>query len=340
MAPPPKHLALPVISRIKVLADLDIAEKRIPQDGHYMMTVDGRSVDLRVSTLPTQFGESLVLRVLDKSLVNLSLNQLGMPEEVLGSVRSLAVRPSGIFIITGPTGSGKTTTLYSVLREVNEQEKKILTAEDPVEYQIEGLMQVTINPLIDLTFARALRSFLRQDPDIIMVGEIRDLETASIAVQASFTGHFVLSTLHTIDSVGAITRLIDLGLEPYLVAASLESVLAQRLIRSICPECRKDYSPRPDLMRLLELGGDKFIDRNFTYGAGCLECNSTGNRGRTGLFEMLVLNDSLREMTGMNKSTKDLREHAKRMGLITLREEGIRAIINGITTVEEVLKAT
>ena len=340
MSPPPKSLALPVISRIKVIADLNIAEHRIPQDGRIKLTIEGRAVDLRVSTLPTQFGESVVLRVLDKSAVNLDLDNLGLPENVKTGIRDAVRRPNGIFIVTGPTGSGKTTTLYSALREVNEVETKLLTAEDPVEYELEGIMQVPVNHQVGLDFARALRAFLRQDPDKIMVGEIRDIETARIAVQASLTGHVVLSTLHTNDAPGAITRLIDMGLEPFLLSASLEFVLAQRLVRKICSGCKQDYEPAKDLIENLGLNQNDIGERQFFYGAGCEECNQSGYRGRTGLFEMIKVTDSFREMINSGAATLVLRQKAIEQGMRTLREDGIRSIFDGESTVEEVLKYT
>lgn len=340
MAPPPKSLAIPVISRIKVLANLNIAERRIPQDGRIKMTIAGRPVDLRVSTLPTQYGESVVLRVLDKSVVNLDLDALSMPEDILTTIRSLVNRPNGIFIVTGPTGSGKTTTLYSALREVNNVEIKILTAEDPVEYEIDGIMQVGINHQVGLSFAASLRSFLRQDPDKIMVGEIRDLETAQIAVQASLTGHVVLSTLHTNDAAGAVTRLVDMGLEPFLISASLEGILAQRLVRRICPKCRVPYEPDQDLIDLLGVDPLEIADKQFYYGRGCPECSQTGYRGRQGLFEMLAVTDALRELITQRAPTLVLRQKALEQGMRTLRDDGLRAIFDGATTVEEVLKYT
>lgn len=340
MSPPPKSLALPVISRIKVIADLNIAEHRIPQDGRIKMTIEGRPVDLRVSTLPTQFGESVVLRVLDKSAVNLDLDNLGLPETVKTGIRDAVRRPNGIFIVTGPTGSGKTTTLYSALREVNEIETKLLTAEDPVEYELEGIMQVPVNHQVGLDFARALRAFLRQDPDKIMVGEIRDIETARIAVQASLTGHVVLSTLHTNDAPGAITRLIDMGLEPFLLSASLEFVLAQRLVRKICSSCKQEFEPKKDMLEELGLKKEDIGDRKFYFGAGCEECSQAGYRGRTGLFEMIKVTDSFREMINSGAATLVLRQNAIEQGMRTLREDGLRSILDGETTVEEVLKYT
>ena len=340
MSPPPRSLALPVISRIKVIADLNIAEHRIPQDGRIKMTIEGRAVDLRVSTLPTQFGESVVLRVLDKSAVNLDLDNLGLPENVKTGIRDAVRRPNGIFIVTGPTGSGKTTTLYSALKEVNQMDIKLLTAEDPVEYEIEGIMQVPVNHQVGLDFARALRAFLRQDPDKIMVGEIRDIETARIAVQASLTGHVVLSTLHTNDAPGAVTRLIDMGLEPFLLSASLEFVLAQRLVRKICTDCREEYEPKKDLLATLGLDPNELGDRKFFFGAGCKECSNSGYRGRTGLFEMIKVTDAFRELINSGAATLVLRQNAIEQGMRTLREDGLRSIFDGETTVEEVLKYT
>ena len=340
MSPPPRSLALPVISRIKVIADLNIAEHRIPQDGRIKMTIEGRSVDLRVSTLPTQFGESVVLRVLDKSAVNLDLDNLGLPENVKTGIRDAVRRPNGIFIVTGPTGSGKTTTLYSALKEVNQIDIKLLTAEDPVEYELEGIMQVPVNHQVGLDFARALRAFLRQDPDKIMVGEIRDIETARIAVQASLTGHVVLSTLHTNDAPGAVTRLIDMGLEPFLLSASLEFVLAQRLVRKICTDCREEYEPKKDLLATLGLDPNELGDRKFFFGAGCKECSNSGYRGRTGLFEMIKVTDAFRELINSGAATLVLKQNAIEQGMRTLREDGLRSIFDGETSVEEVLKYT
>jgi len=340
MSPPPKKLAIPVISRIKVIANLNIAEKRIPQDGRIKTTIAGRAVDLRVSTLPTQFGESVVLRVLDKSVVNLDLDSLSMPDDILVHIRELVDRPNGIFIVTGPTGSGKTTTLYSALREVNKLETKILTAEDPIEYEIEGIMQVAVNHQVGLDFARALRAFLRQDPDKIMVGEIRDLETAQIAVQASLTGHVVLSTLHTNDAAGAVTRLVDMGLEPFLISSSLEAVLAQRLIRRICRHCRTQYEPTSEMIDALGADPLEVAEKNFFYGSGCTHCSDTGYAGRLGLFEMIMVTDALRELINKRAPTLVIKQKAIEQGMRTLRDDGMRAIFDGQSTIEEVLKYT
>jgi type IV pilus assembly protein PilB len=340
MAPPPKSLAIPVISRIKVLANLNIAERRIPQDGRIKMTIAGRPVDLRVSTLPTQFGESVVLRVLDKSVVNLDLANLSMPADVMESIRHLVNLPNGIFIVTGPTGSGKTTTLYSALREVNTVDLKILTAEDPVEYEIDGIMQVAVNHKVGLDFAKCLRSFLRQDPDKIMVGEIRDLETAQIAVQASLTGHVVLATLHTNDAPGAVTRMIDMGLEPFLISASLEGILGQRLVRRICKSCKAAYEPDHEMIELLGANPLEIAEKQFFFGKGCAECSQTGYRGRQGLFELMVTTDAIRELISKKAPTLVLKQKAIEQGMRTLRDDGMRAIFDGLTTIDEVLKYT
>jgi type IV pilus assembly protein PilB len=280
MSPPPRHLALPVISRVKVMANMNIAERRLPQDGRIQKHVAGRNVDLRVSTLPTQFGESLVLRVLDRSIVNLDLEALGMPDYIYNFLLEMIERPNGIFIATGPTGSGKTTTLYSCLRKINTIDSKLLTAEEPVEYDLEGIVQVPVNEAIGLTFGRVLRAFLRQDPDRIMVGETRDLETAQISIQASLTGHLVFTTLHTNDAPGAITRLIDMGVEPFLISSTLEAVLGQRLLRSICPQCRTTYKPSDTLLTELGISRHDIGSKQFFYGKGCDACNNTGYKGR------------------------------------------------------------
>ncbi|MFW5873978.1 MAG: GspE/PulE family protein [Verrucomicrobiota bacterium] len=340
MAPPPRNLAVPVTSRIKVLSSMNISETRVPQDGRIKMTIAGRPVDLRVSTLPTQFGESVVLRVLDKSVVNLDLDALTMPEDILTTIRELVDRPNGIFIVTGPTGSGKTTTLYSALREVNKVDTKILTAEDPVEYEIDGIMQVAMNRQVGMDFARALRAFLRQDPDKIMVGEIRDLETAQIAVQASLTGHVVLSTLHTNDAPGAVTRLIDMGLEPFLISASLEAILAQRLVRRICRTCRTAYEPNQEMIDMLDVDPLEIADKDFFYGEGCPDCAKTGYRGRIGLFEMVNVSDAIRELINRRAPTLTIKQKALEQGMRSLRDDGLRAIFDGNTTIEEVLKYT
>ncbi|MET0262532.1 MAG: type II secretion system ATPase GspE [Rariglobus sp.] len=340
MAPPPKHLALPITSRVKVLASLNIAERRIPQDGRIKLTLAGRPVDLRVSTLPTQFGESVVLRVLDQSAVQLDISALGMPTDVYDGINEIIKRPNGIFIVTGPTGSGKTTTLYSALRVINTADLKLLTAEDPVEYEIEGIMQVPVNHAVGLTFAAALRSFLRQDPDVIMVGEIRDLETAQIAIQASLTGHLVLSTLHTNDAPGAVTRLVDMGVEPFLIASSLEAVLAQRLVRRICKSCRTAYEPPAALLQQLGIDPVDIGNREFFYGRGCEQCSNTGYKGRMGVYEWLRMSEAVRDLVVERASTMVIKQKALEQGMRTLRDDGLRAIFDGATSIEEIIKYT
>jgi type IV pilus assembly protein PilB len=340
MSPPPRHLALPITSRIKVMANMNIAERRLPQDGRIQKNIANRHVDLRVSTLPTQFGESVVLRVLDRSTVNLDLEMLGMPEYVHSYLLELIHRPNGIFIATGPTGSGKTTTLYSCLCKINTIDSKLLTAEEPVEYDLEGIVQVPVNEATGLTFARVLRAFLRQDPDRIMIGETRDFETAQIAVQASLTGHLVFTTLHTNDAPGAITRLIDMGVEPFLISATLEAVLGQRLLRSICPNCRVPYKANESLLAQLEISKREIGGRKFFYGKGCDVCNNTGYKGRRGIYELIKITDPLRELINERAPTVVLKQKAIELGMVTLRQDGLRTIFAGDTTIEEVLKYT
>jgi type IV pilus assembly protein PilB len=340
MSPPPRHLALPVISRVKVMANMNIAERRLPQDGRIQKNIAGRSVDLRVSTLPTQFGESLVLRVLDRTIVNLDLGALGMPDYIHDFLVEMINRPNGIFIATGPTGSGKTTTLYSCLRKINTIDSKLLTAEEPVEYDLEGIVQVPVNEAIGLTFARVLRSFLRQDPDRIMVGETRDLETAQIAIQASLTGHLVFTTLHTTDAPGAVTRLIDMGIEPFLISSTLEAVLGQRLLRSICRQCRTPYQPNETLLAELGTSRRDIGEKQFYYGKGCEACNNTGYKGRKGIYELLHITDPIRELINERAPTVTLKQKAIELGMVTLRQDGLRSIFAGDTTIEEVLKYT
>jgi type IV pilus assembly protein PilB len=340
MAPPPRHIALPVISRLKVMANMNIAERRLPQDGRIKKNIAGRTVDLRVSTLPTQFGESVVLRVLDRSTMNLELESLGLPERIHGYLLELIHRSSGIFIVSGPTGSGKTTTLYSCLKKINKLDSKLLTVEEPVEYDLDGVIQVPVNDAIGLTFARALRAFLRQDPDRIMVGETRDLETAQISIQASLTGHLVFTTLHTNDTPGAITRLVDLGVEPFLVSSTLEAVLGQRLLRKICPHCRTPYQPTETLLARFGLSDRNIGENNFYYGKGCNACNQTGYKGRKGIYELLTITDPLRELINQRAPTVRLREKAIELGMVTLRQDGLQSIFAGDTTLEEVLRYT
>ncbi len=338
LAPPPPSLALPIISRLKVLANVNIAERRVPQDGRIRLTLGGRAVDLRLSTLPTQFGESVVLRVLDQSAGRLELGEIGLPAAIKSRVETLLRRPHGIFIVTGPTGSGKTTTLYSCLKQLNRVEAKLLTVEDPVEYEIDGIMQVPVNLAAGLTFPRALRTFLRQDPDVVMVGEMRDAETARIAIQAALTGHLVLTTLHTNDAASAVTRLMDMGLEPYLLASTIEAVLAQRLLRRTCPACRVAYAPGEAVLRQLDVSSATLAGRSFQRGAGCVECHHSGYRGRIGLFEFLPMTETLRERIVQGASLMDLRRQAAADGLVTLREAGLTALFAGETTAEEAMK--
>lgn len=340
MAPPPQHLKQAIISRIKVMSALNIAETRLPQDGRITKEINGQAVDMRVSTLPTAFGESVVLRVLDRSNVNLDLETLNLQPAMYDYILDTIEKPNGIFICTGPTGAGKTTTLYACLRRVNTEDSKLLTAEDPVEYDIDGIIQVPVNEAIGMTFGRVLRAFLRQDPDRILVGEMRDLETAQIAIQASLTGHLVLSTLHTNDAPGAVTRLIDMGCEPFLVSATLEGVLGQRLLRRICPDCRVAYKPSAAVLAQLGLSASDTGGREFFTGQGCDACNDTGYRGRQGLFELLDMNDPVRELIASRAATVVLKQKAQELGMKTLREDGLRNIFEGITTIEEVLKYT
>jgi type IV pilus assembly protein PilB len=340
MSPPPKHLALPVVSRLKVMANLNISERRLPQDGRISYSLGNRVVDLRISTLPTQFGESVVLRVLDRAAVNLEIESLGFPKYLYDYTVEAIQRPNGILVATGPTGCGKTTTLYSCLRRVNTIDSKLLTAEDPVEYDIEGIMQVAINEAVGLTFSKALRSFLRQDPDIIMVGEMRDLETAQISIQASLTGHLVLSTLHTNDAPGAVTRLVDMGVEPFLISSTLVAVIGQRLVRTTCKNCRTPFEPTETQLALLNLSPHDLGDKTFYYGRGCSTCNDTGYRGRKGIFELLVISDAIRALINERAPTVVMRQKAVEMGMTTLREDGLRSIFDGDTTIEEIVKYT
>lgn len=340
MSPPPKRLALAIISRIKVMSGLNIAERRIPQDGRISLTVAGHQVDLRVSCLPISHGESVVLRVLDRSVVSLDIENVGLPEDIYEDINIDIEKPNGILIVTGPTGSGKTTTLYSCLRKINTIESKLLTAEEPVEYDIDGIIQVQINPTAGNTFAKVLRAFLRQDPDIMMIGEIRDLETAEIAVQASLTGHFVFSTLHTNDASGAVTRLVDMNVAPYLLSSTLEGVLGQRLTRTICLNCKEGYTPDQEALDSLGLTANDVGDRQFYYGRGCSKCNGTGYKGRKGVFEYLRMNDPIRQLINDRSPTLYIREKAREMGMRTLREDAIRNVLDGYTTVDEVLRYT
>ncbi len=340
MIPPPKYIAAALSSRIKVMADLDIAERRLPQDGRISLTVHGNPVDLRVSVLPTMFGESVVLRVLDRTQVSFDLAKLGLRQEDHALVRQLIRKPNGIIIVTGPTGCGKTTTLYSALSELNTIETKIITTEDPVEYDIDGLIQVQMKPDIGLTFARCLRHILRQDPDIILVGEIRDLETAEIAAQASLTGHVVFTTLHTNDAPSSIARLLDLGVEPFLITATLEGIVSQRLVRRICTNCKAQFEPSEAQLTELGLTEDDIKGKKFHYGRGCDKCNNTGYKGRIGIFEIMTFNDELRDLVMNRASTNILRVAGRKAGMRLLRDNGLATIYDGITTIDEVVKET
>jgi type IV pilus assembly protein PilB len=340
MVPPPRHLAFAITTRIKVMANLDIAERRMPQDGRIELTVGGHPVDLRVSILPTMFGESVVLRVLDRSVVSLDLTKVGMTDFTLAAFRKVINVPNGIILVTGPTGSGKTTTLYSALNELNSVEDKLITTEDPVEYDLDGIIQIPVDPEIGVTFANCLRAILRHDPDIILVGEIRDTETAEIAVQASLTGHTVFSTLHTNDAPGTVTRLKDMGVPTFLITATIEAILAQRLVRRICTQCREPMTPSEELILELGLQPQDIVGHKAYHGRGCDACNNTGYKGRLGLFELMSVNDEIRDMIMANASTDDLRAAAKRMGMVTLREAGIASIYEGLTTMDEVVRET
>jgi type IV pilus assembly protein PilB len=340
MPTPPKSLAIPVISRVKIMSGLNIAERRIPQDGRIQLKIGGKPIDLRVSTLPTSYGESVVLRVLDRSVVNLDLDALGLDNDITNKIREIAHLPNGILLVTGPTGSGKTTTLYSALQEVNEIGEKLLTAEDPVEYDIEGIIQLPINDAYGMTFHKALRAFLRQDPDRIMIGEIRDLETAQIAVESALTGHFVFSTLHTNDASGTITRMVDMGVEPFLLCSSIAGIVSQRLIRRVCKNCRVPYDPKDEELEKLELAREDIGDRKFYYGKGCGNCNESGYRGRKSICELLTMSPELMELILKNAPTMSIRAKAREQGMVTIREDGVQSIINGETTVDEVLRYT
>ena len=340
MVPPPRHLAAAIVSRVKVMANLDIAERRLPQDGRIELNVGGSPVDLRVSILPTMFGESVVMRVLDRTVVQLDLNKIGMDPSILNSFRKTIHRPHGIVLVTGPTGSGKTTTLYSALNELNDIETKVITTEDPIEYDIDGIVQVPINSEIGVTFASALRAILRHDPDIILVGEIRDYETAEIAVQSSLTGHLVFSTLHTNDAPSAITRLRDMGVPTFLITATVEAILAQRLVRKICVQCRTQFDPSDELLLELQLPIEKARQYKFYYGKGCQRCNNSGYKGRCGIYELLDMSDDIRDMISSDASVDDMRNLARSQGMTTLRESGLKLIFDGVSTIDEVVRET
>jgi len=340
MVPPPRHLAFAITTRIKVMANLDIAERRMPQDGRIELSVGGHPVDLRVSVMPTMFGESVVMRVLDRSVVSLDLTNVGMNDETIDVFRKIIEKPNGIVLVTGPTGSGKTTTLYSALTELNRIEDKLITTEDPVEYDIDGIIQIPIDAEIGVTFAACLRAILRQDPDRILVGEIRDLETAEIAVQASLTGHMVFSTLHTNDAPSSITRLKDMGVPTFLITATVEAILAQRLVRRICTQCREEVEPSEDVITQLKRAGETHEGKKFYHGQGCDHCNNTGYKGRVGLFELMIMNDELRDLIMQQSSDDALRECAKGHGMVALRDAGMGFVYDGTTTAEEVIRET
>ena len=340
MVPPPQHLSLAITSRIKVMSNLDIAERRLPQDGRVELNISGNPVDLRISVLPTMFGESVVMRVLDRSVIALDINRLGLRDDEMAKVHNLLELPHGIILVTGPTGCGKTTTLYSCLNELNDIAVKIVTTEDPVEYDLYGIIQVQIDADIGRTFAVCLRSILRQDPDIILVGEIRDLETAQIAIQASLTGHLVFSTLHTNDAPGTITRLLDMGVESFLLTSTLEGVIGQRLVRRICASCKETYEPSDEMLWELSLTSDDVKGKEFHYGRGCDTCNNTGYRGRMAIFEMMIMDNDISNLVMSSGSTQQIRELAVRKGMRTLRESGLLAMYDGQTTIEEVVRET
>ena len=337
---PPKRLQLAMISRIKIMANISIAEKRIPQDGRIQVNLAVKTIDLRVSSLPTAHGESIVMRILDKEGLQLGLPELGFLSDDQATMERIISMPDGLFLVTGPTGSGKTTTLYSCLHFINKPDRKIITVEDPVEYQLSGINQVPVRHEVGMTFANALRSMLRQAPNIIMVGEIRDLETAEISINASLTGHMVFSTLHTNDAPGAVTRMIDIGVKPFLVSTSLRAVMAQRLTRKICGKCKRPYSPDPRELRSLNITSQQAANANFAKGAGCEHCHGSGYRGRAGIFEIFVSNDELQRMIYENAGTSRLRDKARSLGMRTMREDGLRKVLSGMTTIEEVVSIT
>ena len=333
-----KPLQAAVISRIKIMANLDIAERRAPQDGRFNIKMEGREIDVRVSCMPTLYGENVVMRLLDVSSALLKLEDMGFPKEVLEKYNKLITRPYGIILVTGPTGSGKTTTLYASLSKINTIEKNIVTVEDPIEYRLSGIRQTQVNPKVKLTFANGLRSLLRQDPDIIMVGEMRDLETAEMAIQAALTGHLVFSTLHTNDAPGAVTRMIDMGLEPFLISSSVAAVLAQRLLRTICPKCKEKYTPTKEALKDIGLNEKEKIE--FYRGKGCSKCANTGYKGRIGIFELMMLDEKIRNLIVAKTTLEEIRKQAVASGMITLKENGIGKIKEGLTTIEEVLRVT
>jgi len=335
MFSPPKHLELALMSRIKVLSKMDISEKRKPQDGRFNLKIENRDIDMRVSSFPTIYGENIVIRILDRGSILLGLDKLGFSKDMQKEFEKLIKRPHGIILVTGPTGSGKTTTLYSALSAIDSEEKNIITVEDPVEYHLGRVRQSQINPKAGLTFASGLRSILRQDPDIVMVGEIRDKETAEIAIQAALTGHLVFSTLHTNDASGALSRLIDMGIEPFLISSSVVGILAQRLVRVICDKCKTSYKPTEEISKGLGLEGKELFK-----GKGCNKCKDTGYKGRIGIFELLVINDAIRKLIVDRSSSGVIKKKANESGMTVLRDDGLDKVREGATTVDEVIKAT
>jgi general secretion pathway protein E len=340
MLSPPKHVQSTLISRIKIMAKLNIAEKRLPQDGRIEIKIGDKNVDIRVSTIPTAFGERVVLRLLDKTNVLLKVSDLGMSEQRLKIFNELITSAHGIILVTGPTGSGKTTTLYAALSSLNNPDINIITIEDPVEYQIEGIGQIQVNPKINITFANGLRSIVRQDPDVILVGEIRDLETAEIAIQAALTGHLVFSTLHTNDSASAVTRLIDMGIEPFLVTSSVIGILAQRLVRNVCNGCKEEYIPDEESLENIGITPEMSSGKKIYKGKGCHDCLNTGYKGRTGIFEFMILDDAIKSLILKTSDSNAIKKEAVNQGMVTLRQDGALKVLNGITTVEEILRVT
>lgn len=337
---PPKRIQSTLVSRIKVMASLNIAEKRLPQDGRIDIKIADKNVDIRVSTIPTAFGERVVLRLLDKSSVLLELSDLGLPEDRFKLVDRLIRTPHGIILVTGPTGSGKTTTLYAALNTINNSDINIITIEDPVEYQIEGIGQIQVNPKIGLNFANGLRSIVRQDPDVILVGEIRDMETAEISIQSALTGHLVFSTLHTNDSATAVTRLIDMGIEPFLVSSSVMAILAQRLVRVVCDDCKETYAPHEESLESIGITPEMAAGRKIYRGKGCPSCLNTGYRGRTGIFELMILDDSIKNLILKTSDANAIKRQAVEQGMLSLRQDGAHKVLDGITTIEEVFRIT
>ncbi|MGZ3605897.1 MAG: GspE/PulE family protein, partial [Thermodesulfobacteriota bacterium] len=337
---PPKRLQAAIVSRVKIMAKLNIAERRLPQDGRIMLRVKGKEIDFRVSSIPTIYGESIVLRILDKSSIVLDIEKLGFPQDTMDGFKELIQKPHGIILVTGPTGSGKTTTLYCALQKINSPDKKIITVEDPVEYQLRGINQIQVKASIGLTFANSLRSIVRQDPDVILIGEIRDAETAEIAIHSALTGHLVLSTLHTNDAPSAITRLIDMGMEDYLLSSTIIGILAQRLVRVACPDCREPYSPNAMVLKEMKLDGEDLSHSNIIDVRGCESCSHTGYWGRMGIFEFLRMTDDVQKLILGKKDANMIKEAARKEGMRTLREDGWLKVKQGATTVSEVLRVT